>query len=164
MGSLRARTKVAGFVHKSFQREKNWVILDFFVCETNPRIKFFENRITKQIRELNLLKTASRNKTANGIFWKPHHELNLGVKSFENWQIGLKRIHGHMIPWYDSCNLSQNTSDPNKRMIPLTKLFFQWIGHFSSWWDLLKMSKSDSIIRLIPLSEIPLSGAQCTNT
>ena len=39
--------------------------------------------------------------------------------------------------------------------------FFQWTSQFSSWWDWLKVPKSDTIIRLIPFSVIPLSGAHC---
>jgi hypothetical protein len=43
----------------------------------------------------------------------------------------------------------------------LPNYLFQRSSQLSSWWDWLKVPKSDSIIRLIPLSVIPLSGTHC---
>jgi hypothetical protein len=46
----------AGFVHESFRNETKRTFLTFFSYETNPRNKSYENCVTKQIRETNLLK------------------------------------------------------------------------------------------------------------
>jgi hypothetical protein len=60
--------KDAGIVYKSFRIETNRVILEFFFCKTNPRVESFENRVTNQIRKMNLLKTAPRIEYAKRIF------------------------------------------------------------------------------------------------
>ncbi len=57
--------------------------------------------------------------------------------------------------------LGQSISDPIKRMILLTELPFPMNKPFLQLMGLTKGPKSDSIIRLIPLSVIPLSGAHC---
>jgi hypothetical protein len=57
--------------------------------------------------------------------------------------------------------LGQNTFDSNKRMIPLTEFLFPMYKPLLKLMGLAEVPKSDSIIQLIPLSVIPLSGAHC---
>ncbi len=57
-------------------------------------VESLENCITKRIHKTNLLKTGSQNKSTKQIFWKLCHETNPQIKSFENWQIETKQIHG----------------------------------------------------------------------
>ncbi len=50
------QSKDAGFVYESLQIDTKRTFLTFFSYETNPQNESFENCVTKQIHETNLLK------------------------------------------------------------------------------------------------------------
>jgi hypothetical protein len=60
--------KDAGIVHESFRNETNRVIWEFFFHETNPRNESLENRPTKRIHDMKLVKKALRIGSAIRIF------------------------------------------------------------------------------------------------
>jgi hypothetical protein len=57
--------------------------------------------------------------------------------------------------------LGQAISDPFNRMIPITEHMSYKRMLLRGTRDLINLSHFDSIIRMIPLTVIPLSGAHC---
>ncbi len=105
----KSESKGFGRIHLSYSTKDLWGFVGFVGF-----VKYFENGVTKWIREMNLLKMASRNESAKRIFWKWRHKTNPQNESFENWQIKSKRIRKTNLLKTDKSNWNESMDLQNE--------------------------------------------------